>query len=187
MYVDIADSLSKGNVAENISNIFRIANCIKHCMIFLDECDSIAWSRDAKSIDGGDVRRATNSLFQQLDQMESSNIFVSATNMLHRVDNAFERRFDLKMEFRRPDRELIDIISHFMLPKFKLYDNADDVTYEIIKRRLQQNEKLSYYEIQCIVERAMKKALINGTNIVKTTDIYDDIKKTMHIRVNVGE
>ena len=186
MYVDIADSLSKGNVAENISHIFQIANKVKHCMIFLDECDSVAWSRDARNTDGGEVRRATNSIFQQLDQMKPENIFVSATNMLHRIDPAFERRFDLKMEFRRPDTELLSTIQHFMKPKFKLNDNADKTEYEILQRRLKQNEKLSYYEIQGIVERAMKKAIINGTNIVNTSDIYEDFKHTMNIRIKIG-
>lgn len=184
MYVDIADSLSKGNISENISNIFKVANVLGKCMIFLDECDSVAWSRDAKNSDGGDIRRATNSIFQQLDQMRSDNIFVSATNMLHRIDPAFERRFDVKMEFRRPDLELREVIPHFILPKFKLNDDTDETTYSIVNRRVAGNPKLSYYEIQCIVERAMKRALINGTNIVNTSDIYEDFKETMRIKVN---
>lgn len=185
MYIDIADSLSKGNIAENISNIFAIANTLGKCMIFLDECDSVAWSRDAKNTDGGDIRRATNSIFQQLDQMNPDNIFIAATNMLHRLDPAFERRFDLKMEFRRPDKDLYETISKFMLPKFKLNNDADNTTYEILQRRLRQKTKLSYYEIQCIVERAMKRALIHGTNIVNTSDIYEDFKRTMNIKINL--
>ena len=186
MYVDIADSLSKGNVADNISHIFEVANYLKRCMIFLDECDSVAWSRDAKSTDGGDIRRATNSIFQQLDQMSPDNIFVSATNMLHRIDPAFERRFDLKMQFKRPDTDLFETVRHFILPKFKLSDDEDKTLYEILQRRVKQNTKLSYYEIQCIVERAMKKAIINNTNIVKTSDIYADFQRTMGITIERG-
>lgn len=186
MYVDIADSLSKGNVADNISHIFEVANYLKRCMIFLDECDSVAWSRDAKSTDGGDIRRATNSIFQQLDQMSPDNIFVSATNMLHRIDPAFERRFDLKMQFKRPDTDLFETVRHFILPKFKLSDDEDKTLYEILQRRVKQNTKLSYYEIQCIVERAMKKAIINNTNIVKTSDIYADFQRTMGIKIELG-
>lgn len=186
MYVDIADSLSKGNVADNISHIFEVANYLKRCMIFLDECDSVAWSRDAKSTDGGDIRRATNSIFQQLDQMSPDNIFVSATNMLHRIDPAFERRFDLKMQFKRPDTDLFETVRHFILPKFKLSDDADKTLYEILQRRVKQNTKLSYYEIQCIVEMAMKKAIINNTNIVKTSDIYADFQRTMGIKIELG-
>lgn len=183
LYIDIADSLSRGNVAENISNIFKIANKLGKCVIFLDECDSIAWSRDAVQSDGGDIRRATNSIFQQLDQMNSSNIFIGATNMLYRIDPAFERRFNIKMEFTRPDMELIDTINHFILPKFKLRDNSDKTVYEIMSRRVADNKKISYYEIQCVVERAMKKAIINGTNIVNTSDIYEDMQRTMNINI----
>ena len=60
LYVDIAKSLSEDTVAMNISNIFKIANKYGKCIIFFDECDSIAWSRDSKSAEGGMVRRATN-------------------------------------------------------------------------------------------------------------------------------
>ena len=101
LYVDIARSISEGNAAINISNIFKAANKIKNCIVFLDECDSIAWSRDTSLADRGDIRRATNSLFQQLDQMHIDNVFIAATNMLHRLDSAFERRFDLKLEFKK--------------------------------------------------------------------------------------
>jgi cell division cycle protein 48 len=186
MYIDIADSLARGNVAENISHIFEIANTLGRCMIFLDECDSVAWSRDAKNSDGGGIRRVTNSIFQQLDQMKEGNIFISATNMLYRIDPAFERRFDMKMEFMRPDGNLKDTIRHFMLPKFKLDENDDKTEYEILQRRVKQNTKLSYYEIQCIVERAMKRSIINGTNIVKITDIYKDFENAMNIKIEIG-
>ena len=52
LYVDIARALSQGNVAINITNVFKIANSGGNYMVFLDECDSIAWSRDAKDAEG---------------------------------------------------------------------------------------------------------------------------------------
>ena len=38
LYIDIAKSLSDGNVAQNISDIFYIGNSLGNCLIFLDEC-----------------------------------------------------------------------------------------------------------------------------------------------------
>lgn len=182
LYVDIAKSLSEDTVAMNISNIFKIANKYGKCIIFFDECDSIAWSRDSKSAEGGMVRRATNSLFQQLDQMNKTNIFVSATNMLHRLDPAFERRFDMKFEFRRPDKEIRDIAKKFLFRDFSLNIDVEPDDEQIIKRR----STLSYYELQIITERNMKKAVMRGTTVVNLSDILNDIAIQMHMKTRFG-
>lgn len=179
LYVDIARSLTAGKASVNISKIFRVANTEGNCMIFLDECDSIAWNRDTSSPDRGDIRRATNSLFQQLDQMSYNNIFISATNVLHRLDPAFERRFNMKLEFRRPEVDLKQTIRQFLLNGFKLEDNVDKTIQTIVERRA----RLSYYEIQDIVERAMKKSLINNTTIVYTSNMYEDFATAANIKI----
>lgn len=191
IYVDIAKSLSEGNVAKNISNIFKLGNYIAEnyngVIIFLDECDAVAWNRDANvSAESGNLRRATNSIFQGLDQMNHNAIFASATNMLHRLDAAFERRFNVKMSFRRPNSDLDDDIKHFLFPKFILNDDVDDTVRDIVKRRAKQNAKLSYYEIEELVKRAMKNAVLNDTNIVNTSDIYKSLAENMNFKIKVG-
>lgn len=178
LYVDIAQALSKGNVADNLSRVFKLANTGKY-MIFLDECDSIAWNRDSDDAESGNVRRATNSLFQFMDQMKPEVIIVCATNMLKRLDPAFERRFNLKMEFRRPTTDLKVTIRKFLKPGFNLVIDRED---KITERRT----KLSYYELQCVTERVMKKAVINDTLTIKMSDIYKDIAKTMNFKINMG-
>lgn len=177
LYVNIAQALSVGNVAVNLSNIFRIADTGKY-IIFLDECDSIAWNRDADSADSGSVRRATNSLFQLMDQMKPDTIVICATNMLKRLDPAFERRFSMKLEFRRP-KELMKTIGRFVFKEFTLINDVDITTEEIVSGRT----KMSYYEIQGIVERAMKKAVMHGTTLIKTSEIFGDIAVAMKIKI----
>lgn len=179
LYVDIAKSLTDGNVAQNISDIFEIANEIKKCILFFDEADSIAWNRDSVTSESGVIRRATNSIFQNIDQMDVSNVFVAATNMLHRLDPAFERRFNLKLEFRRPSLNFKESIAQFKHRDFMLLDDVDDTTQDIVERR----KTLSYYEIKGIVERAMKKAIMSETNIIKTSEIYADLAVAMRIKV----
>lgn len=180
LYVDIAKSLSEGNIAMNISDIFKLGNHIGKCLIMFDECDVIAWNRDTgTSSDKTEARRATNSIFQHLDQMNTSNIFIAATNMLHRLDPAFERRFSMKMEFRRPELDLKVAIRKFLFHQFTLVDDVDRTMMEIVERRV----KLSYYEIQGIVERAMKRSLMNDTLEVKTSDIYNDFAVAMRIKI----
>lgn len=186
LYVDIAKALTDGNVSKNISDIFKLGNYLGECIIFFDECDAIAWNRDADAQDTGTIRRATNSIFQYLDQMDPSNIFISCTNMLHRLDAAFERRFNIKMEFRRPSLNLDECIEHFIFPKFLLIHDVDATKKEIIEKRVKQNVKLSYYEIEEIVKKAMKRSILNDTNEVKTSDIYDDFALAMNIKIRFG-
>ena len=187
LYVDIAKALSEGDVAERIADIFKLGNYIETAIIFLDECDSVAWNRDGSSTDGGTIRRATNSIFQGLDQMNSKCIFISATNMLHRLDPAFERRFNMKMMFKRPELDMDKAIRHFIYPKFIINDDVSETVREIIKRRAKQNAKLSYYEIEEVVKKAMKRSVLNDTNIVNTSEIYDDIAANMRFRVKVDD
>lgn len=178
LYVDIANSIATDNVSQNISTIFAYANQQKHCIVFLDECDSIAWNRDAgKNQDSGDIRRATNTTFQQLDQMDSTNIAIAATNMLPCLDPAFARRFDDKLEFRRPKTGLDEIIDKFLFKDkgFVLYHDAAPDYKQVIQKTID----LSYYTIQLCVERAMKNAVIAGSLSVSEKDLYDSLAKQM--------
>lgn len=189
VYVDIAKALTDGNVAKNISNIFKLGNYIAEhydgAIIFLDECDAVAWNRDGGG-DGGVLRRATNSIFQGLDQMSHHAVFAAATNMLHRLDPAFERRFNLKMAFRRPSLDIDECIKHFIYPKFIINDDVDETVREIVKRRAKQYAKLSYYEIEELVKRAMKRSILNDTSIVNTSDIYKDLATAMNFKIKMG-
>lgn len=181
LYVDISQSLSNGDVADNLHTIFEYANTKQECLIFLDECDSIAWNRDAKSAEGGLIRRATNSLFQLMDQMKPNVVIICATNLLHRLDPAFERRFNMKLEFRRPKTNLKDDIRHFLFKGFKLDVDTEDV---ILENRA--SGRLSYYEIQGMTERAMKKAVLEDRIEVKMSDIYAELSGIIHIKRRFG-
>jgi len=182
LYIDIANAISAGSVAENISEVFKYANEKGNCIIFLDECDSIAWNRDTdKNSDGGTIRRATNSLFQQMDQMNPHNIIIAATNMLYRLDAAFERRFNQKLEFRRPNESLDKIIEKFLFTDkgFSIAHDLDAVTKGVVEKKM----CTSYYEIQGVVERAMKNAVMNDTLIISETYIYKKLVEVMGIKV----
>lgn len=185
LYIDISQCIAQKNVAENLENIFNLANYIGRCIIFLDECDSIAWNRDTGNSDGGDLRRAVNSLFQQLDQMNTSNIFVSATNMLHRLDLAFERRFDMRMYFTRPDTSLKQCIYKFSNPMFKIEDNVNKNIEDIVEKKARQSPRLSYYGIQGVVEKAMKKAVLSDTDIIYTSNVYRDFQTMLNFKIKI--
>ena len=184
LYVDIAKALSDNSVAQNMSDIFKLAKELGNCIIFLDECDSITMSRYTTEYgDTSQVRRATNSLFQQLDQMSTNTVFIAATNLLFKIDPAFERRMDLKFEFRRPSTDIKMAIRKFTYPSFKIVDDVDETTSSIVERRAERYTKLSYSEIQNIVERCMKRAVIDRSLSVKVSEVYKELANTMGVKI----
>ena len=176
--VDIAKALSNDSVASNLTEVFEEANEGGY-MVFLDECDSIAWNRDYVGTDSGIIRRATNSVFQLMDQLSYDSIIVAATNMLHRLDPAFARRFDVKMEFKRPTGDMLKTIEKFMLPQFELVDDASETLRSIVKH----GSRLSYYAIQGIVEGEMKSAVIRGDLKVHTSAVMAKIAENTGIKI----
>lgn len=182
IYVDIAKALSDGSVSKSISDIFMLAEKYKRCILFFDECDSIAWNRDTQNGEGGVARRATNSIFQSLDQMSPSNVFIAATNMLHRLDAAFENRFNLKLEFRRPELTIEETARKFMTDRFELSGEIDDVAKATVDKRC----LLSYRELRSIVEREMKKAVIRGDFTIPIKNLYESVAIQQKIKVRFG-
>lgn len=180
IYVDIAKALSDGSVSQSISDIFFLANKYKRCIVFFDECDSIAWSRDAAIGEGGVARRATNSIFQSLDQMNPNNVFIAATNMFHRLDPAFENRFNLHLLFERPELTVEDTLKKFLRPGFTIENNLEQDTQIIVDRRC----RLSYRELTSICETAMKRAIIDDTFVIKLKDVYKDVASKQKIKID---
>lgn len=179
LYVDIANAIASDDVAKNISIIFTLANDGGH-IIFLDEVDGIAWSRDSVNAEGGDNRRALNGLFQQLDQLNPNNVVIAATNMLHRLDPAFKRRFDLEMHFLRPEQNLKDTLLKFINREhFKVIDNVGKSMETIVSRR----SHLSYYALQILAERQMKRAVLDKTMTIETAKLFEDI--AVHENINI--
>lgn len=170
LYVDIANTMSQDNAAILIKIAFKVANYLENCILFLDEADSIAWNRDSRgNKESGSVRRVLNAVFQEIDQKKPSVIVIAATNMLHQLDAAFARRFDLKMQFEQPKGvALKEIIPKFLLPSFEL---VVDKEQEIIERRF----SVSYGEIEGVVRRLMKRAVISGNSVVLLSDVYREI------------
>lgn len=184
LYVDIGEALTKGNVADNIHQIFELAHFLGECLIFFDECDAIAWNRDTGTPESGAARRATNTIFQCLDQMDLRCVFASATNMLNRLDLAFERRFDVKMQFLTPKLDIGDCIKHFNRGRFTIENDVEPNKRDIVQRRMQQSPKSSYYGIELAVEGAMKQSLLDtGEPVLHTKDVYDILIAQLSIRV----
>ena len=87
-------------------------------VVLIDEVESFAVRRSAASLEANpvDVHRATDAVLLGIDEIAKtlpSVLFVTTTNFIEAVDEAFLSRADLVMHFALPDRETIErILEH---------------------------------------------------------------------------
>ena len=187
--IDIANALSTGVAATALEDVFELGNHIGKAIIFLDECDAIARDRSDKSVpEDPNVRRANNALFQLLDRMNPDCIFISATNLYKELDPAFVRRFNLKLQFDRPPLENLDeTIRKFMHPSFTIIADMDEQIRDIIMWNARNYTGLSYDEIQTWVERAEKASIINDSEEILESEIYNYFMESMRIKISYDD
>ena len=137
-----------GETASNLRLVFEEASK-KPCLLFLDECDSIAKSReDFQEV--GEIKRVVNTLLQILDEYEpSSGLLVAATNLNKTLDVALWRRFDDLIEVPKPGEKELEFIL---------------------------KETLSAIEVGCINWSAIIK-LMNGFSAAQAVRIAQDAAK----------
>jgi len=184
-YIDISSALASGVAAQSLKEIFMIANKIGKAIIFLDECDSICWARDdSHNNDDAAIRRANNTLFQLLDQMNPMCIFVAATNLYKNLDPAFVRRFNTKMEFVRPAIEEFDnTVQKFLNSAFTYISDVDREIKSLILEQAKSFKQISYAQIKDWVERVEKDALINNTLEISEAKVYKFLLAELRIEV----
>lgn len=182
--VNISQALSTGVASQALTEIFSVANELEQAVIFLDECDAICWARDDdKNQDTADIRRANNTLFQLLDQMNPRCVFVSATNLYRNLDLAFVNRFNIQMEFDRPFAADIDrSIRKFTHESFSLKCDMEQDVKDAVLSQVPYSQSLSYRKIRDWVERVEKKAVIEDTSEVKESEIYKYLMQELRIR-----
>jgi len=94
-----------GSTAKNIRKVFEYAK-ERPCILFLDEFDAIAKSRN-DSHEVGELKRVVNSLLQNIDDFNENNILIAATNHETLLDPAVWRRFTTVIEVPTPSKEEI--------------------------------------------------------------------------------
>ena len=69
-----------------------------------------------------------------------------------------------------------EIIQKFLHKEFTLImDKEDPIT--------EKRTKMSYYELQDVAERMMKKAVLNNTTKIKMSDVYLDIARQINAKI----
>ena len=108
-----------GETASNLRAVFDRA-ATNPCLLFFDECDSIAKSReDGQEV--GEMKRVVNAFLQILDEYELfSGLLVAATNLNRSLDTALWRRFDDQIEVPKPGEKELEFILKETLAKIEV-------------------------------------------------------------------
>lgn len=105
IYVPIESIMSKwyGESSRNLSEIFDAADDMNGAIIFLDEIDSLAGSRDSNMFEA--TRRILSVLLRKLDGIDAvvNTITIGATNRKTDLDQALLSRFDQTIFFPLPN------------------------------------------------------------------------------------
>ncbi len=154
-----------GTTAKNIRTLFEFAQKTP-CVLFLDEFDAVAKARD-DSNELGELKRVVNSLLQNVDAMSNDSLLLAATNHENLLDSAVWRRFDYKLEIEFPDSDAI-------MKMIDLFTNNSDIlTLKEKKELTAAFAGLSGANIEEIVRKAMRNAVIHGKEFSKTS-VYDE-------------
>ncbi|XP_047312247.1 uncharacterized protein LOC124915551 isoform X2 [Impatiens glandulifera] len=108
LYVPLEVLLSKyyGESERSLGKVFSLANDIPNgAIIFLDEVDSFATSRDNEMHEA--TRRMLSVILRQIDGFEQDKkvVVIAATNRKQDLDPAFLSRFDSMIDFGLPDEQ----------------------------------------------------------------------------------
>ncbi len=105
IYVPIETILSKyyGESSQNLAMVFDAAAQFSSCLLFLDEIDSLAGSREGGMFDA--TRKLLSVLLRKLDgfEVKSGTITIGATNRKKDLDSALLSRFDKAIYFPLPN------------------------------------------------------------------------------------
>ncbi len=107
LVLDLAAIMSSllGGTGNNMRAVLAHSKSIP-CVLLLDEIDSIAKRRGDLS-DVGELKRLVTVILQEMDAWPSSGLLLAATNHPELIDPALWRRFDLTLEFPRPERRQV--------------------------------------------------------------------------------
>lgn len=137
-----------GEAEKNLGKVFEYCQRLGKCVIFIDEIDSLAQSREREMHEA--TRRILSVFLRYLDGFESSDevIVICATNRKEDLDLALQSRFSKVINFPYPDM-------HSRSAIFMRY--ARHLTQVQLNELADMSEGLSGRDIKAVCEDAERK------------------------------
>ncbi|MCK8140992.1 ATP-binding protein [Flavobacterium sp. I-SCBP12n] len=119
-----------GETSQNIKQVFDKAGREK-AVLFLDEFDQIGKARGNDDKDVGEMRRLVNTIIQLIDYFPKNALLICATNHPEIIDIALMRRFQLRINFEMPSKDILDDYYNKILASFPAELQNIERKYEI--------------------------------------------------------
>jgi len=170
-------SMYVGESEKNVRKIFdefkEIASKSKtEPILLLNEADQFLSSRTTNATSSADKmhNQMQNIFLEQIERFDG--ILIATTNLLENIDSAFSRRFNYKVEFKKPDFSQRIKLWEKMLPKNAKYEENFDI------------EKLAKYnltggQINLIVKNTAYKVAVKENPVFTMNDFIEEIKKEL--------
>jgi cell division protease FtsH len=161
--------------ASRVRDLFKQAQSMAPCIIFIDEVDAIGKSRDSRYGGGNDEREQTlNQLLSEMDGFDTSKgiVILAATNRPEVLDKALLRpgRFDRRIIVDRPDlKGRVEVLKVHA----KNVNMGDDVDLEAIA--LATSGAVGS-DLANMINEAAILAVKKGRNFVTQADLFESVE-----------
>lgn len=137
--INLASIISSklGETAKNIEALFKEVQ-YEASVLFLDEFDSIGQIRDYDANDNSEMKRVVNAIIQLMDYFPQKSILIGATNQIHMIDSALRRRFEMELEYKLPNQQLLNQYYNQLLDNYPKQYTAMQRIYNISFAEAQQ-------------------------------------------------
>lgn len=139
-----------GETAKNIEALFKEVQ-YEAAVLFLDEFDSLGQIRDYDNNDNSEMKRVVNAIIQLMDYFPQKSILIAATNQIQMIDQALRRRFDLELEFKLPNSEILNQYYDYLLAQYP-------TEFATVNRQY----NISFAEAQQLVFQSIKNNIIQS-------------------------
>ena len=141
-------------------------------ILLLNEADQFLSSRSEGTGSSADKmhNQMQNIFLEQIEKFEG--ILIATTNLLGNIDKAFSRRFNYKIEFKKPGKKQRLRLWQFMLPEAADYDESFDV------EALAKHE-LTGGQINLIIKNTAYKVAVREESVFSNQDFLEEIEKEL--------
>ena len=158
--------------ASRVRDLFKEAQKMAPCIIFIDEIDAIGKSRDSRYGGGNDEREQTlNQLLAEMDGFDTSKglLILAATNRPEVLDKALLRpgRFDRRIIVDKPDLK-----GHLETLKVHSKDVKMDESVDLDALAL-ATAGLVGSDLANMINEAAINAVKNGRQLVNQSDLFE--------------
>ncbi|MCF6244264.1 MAG: ATP-binding protein [Sulfurovum sp.] len=167
-------------VGESEKNVRRIFDDFKELskkakvdpILLLNEADQFLGARSEGPGSSADKmhNQMQNIFLEQIEKFEG--ILIATTNLLGNIDKAFSRRFNHKIEFKKPGRKQRVRLWQFMLPENADYHEKFDIA-------TMAKHELTGGQINLVIKNTAYKVAVREESVFSNVDFLEEIEKEM--------